>query len=519
MPSSIRKSAPGEKTQNERLPCHTASKKTISISLDGVPAKTLFELIDSGRMPNVRDYFAKDKSLTIRNAISTFPSLTTSAHTALMTGLPVNESDITGLKWYDRLRDEFVNSKSPIIGLKFKKYVKGKTIFENERNSLVYGEFIHKGARRWVFPAYNPFLGKTSPLGPIVESRILERIPTKLNKYDLVHIWWYSSDQVGHHKGKEYLKKNLETFDKSFGKMVKKIDPAQTTVAIYADHGMRNVNNREIELVGTMAKAGYRPAKNHKIKENNELIFTFDETSFSQIYAKSDSETGKIVDTISSGKLPGIDFIMYRDYDGGYGEGISGINVLKQRTTGKLERAKILSDGKNHLLKYVPVDGGDPLDLAKIVINQKKKPKLGTADEGWASGDEWLSKTYNARYPDAVERIAQLFGSRNAGNVVLTSQKNYYFSESTQDYSVFSGYETDDEKEARVSMAVKKMTHGSLEGENMRTAILARGPYIKPEIREYGRIEEVYGILSDAARGTTRPYRTKTDRSASSQKR
>ena len=474
-----------------------AAKKTISISLDGVPAETLFELMDSGRMPNVRDYFANDKALTIKNAISVFPSLTSSAHAALMTGLPVNESGITGLKWYDRLRQEFVDSKNPLTGIKFDKYVKGKTVFENEKNSLVYGEFIRRGSRRWVLPAYNPFMGRTSPLGTLVESRILERIPTKLGKYDLVHMWWYSSDQVGHHNGRDELRRNLEAFDKSFGKMIKKVDVDQTTVAVYADHGTKSVNNRGIELVGTLADAGYRPAKNHAIKGRDELIFTFDDTSFSQIYAKSDAETGKIVDTLVSRKMPGINFIMYRDApDGNYDDGVSCVTVLKQRTTGRLESAKILSDGKKHLLKYLPVDG-DPLDLANILKTRKKK--LRDANEGWASADEWLEKTYNARYPDAVERISQLFGSGNAGNVILTSQKNYYFSDSAQDYSKFKGYENDEEKEARTSAALKKMTHGNLERENMQTAVFARGPGIKPALRDYGRIEEVYGILNGSS--------------------
>ena len=463
----------------------TKPTKVVSISLDGVASDTLQELMDEGKMPNVKNYFC-DKGLIIENAISVLPSTTTPAHTSLMTGHPVSSTDVPGLKWYDRLKKRFVDSKKISTGLRFSKYLKHKTIFEEEPNALVYGEFVRRGARRWVLPAYNPFLGRTSPIGTYVEGRLLERIPTKLGKYDMVHLWWYSSDQIAHHVGDEAQKQNLQAFDNYFGKMIKKIDSETTTVAIYADHGMRDVNKRKIDLVGTLGNVGYTPTKK-AIQADNELVFTFDESSTTQIYAKSDSETEKIVDTLLSAELPGLNLVMYKDSDG-------DINVLKPKpATGRVERAKILKDRASRL-KYQPITG-DPLELFRTL---KKCEYDQPENDGWATGDAWLARTYNEKYPNAVERISQLFESKTAGNVVLTSRKDYYFSDSVQDYSRFESYETEKEMEARIKAALKRMTHGSLERENMQTRVLARGPGIKPEVRKYGRIEDVYHILHEA---------------------
>ena len=66
--------------------------------LDGARADVIYDAVDSGLLPHMKEHVF-DRGVRVKDAITVFPSVTTSGHQAFITGLLPGHSGIIGLDW------------------------------------------------------------------------------------------------------------------------------------------------------------------------------------------------------------------------------------------------------------------------------------------------------------------------------------------------------------------------------------------------------------------------------------
>lgn len=75
----------------------------VAFMVDGVNPDVLFEMIESGDLPHIKNYFI-DQGLWTRRCVANVPSVTLANETSLVTGRFPGRHNVTGINWFDRTR-------------------------------------------------------------------------------------------------------------------------------------------------------------------------------------------------------------------------------------------------------------------------------------------------------------------------------------------------------------------------------------------------------------------------------
>ena len=202
-----------------RLTCSGACDHAVMIFLDGLQYDVLTSLINVGKLP----YF---KSLDMmRRGITVYPSITTSASAALLTGTPPKENGVYGYGYRTTtsttLFDLFVQNGKSVAA------VEGSSLAFNLRNA----ETILSGDRD-----NNGFTNDN------VYENSLEIIHSDMP--DLLYIHFHDIDDMGHKFGP--LSSEYETSIIQVNNYLEEIVnalPEGTLITIFADHGMRTTED------------------------------------------------------------------------------------------------------------------------------------------------------------------------------------------------------------------------------------------------------------------------------------
>ncbi|MDY6846375.1 MAG: alkaline phosphatase family protein [Chloroflexota bacterium] len=191
----------------------------VMIFLDGLQYDLLTSLIDAGKLP----FF--ETLDTIQPGITVYPSITTSASAALLTGTPPKDNGVYGYGYRTTtsttLFDLFVQNGKSVVA------VEGSGLSFNLRNA----ETILSGDRD-----NNGFADDN------VYENSLEIIHSDMP--DLLYIHFHDIDDMGHKFGplsSEY-KTSIIHADNYLEEIVKAL-PEGTLITIFADHGMRTTED------------------------------------------------------------------------------------------------------------------------------------------------------------------------------------------------------------------------------------------------------------------------------------
>ncbi|MEJ2746027.1 MAG: alkaline phosphatase family protein, partial [bacterium] len=105
-------------------------RHVILLLIDGCRSDLFDEMIRAGELPAIKKYFV-DCGSSARCALSTVPSITTAAVSAIVCGAYPGHIDIIGNRWFDRERLRRVDDLSAVSFYAPNEYLKRKTLFEN----------------------------------------------------------------------------------------------------------------------------------------------------------------------------------------------------------------------------------------------------------------------------------------------------------------------------------------------------------------------------------------------------
>ena len=198
-----------------------------------------------------------------------------------------------------------------------------------------------------------------------------------------------ATDGLLHAQGPERLGIALESLDKIL-KEIQSYCGNETEIVMFSDHGMNLEENRRSNLASTLQRRGFQV-----------VIPAFGLCSYAAVYCNDRDRIPEIAR--ASVEVTGIDFAIYKD---------AGAAVIESDRG----RAQIEFDAATNSYRYVIVSG-DPLGV-------------GGFQNLFGTDAEWLARTLNHRYPDAVANIYKsLFASRvkHTADILISLNDGYYY--------------------------------------------------------------------------------------------
>jgi predicted AlkP superfamily pyrophosphatase or phosphodiesterase len=446
-------------------------------------------MIKAGKLPVLEEYFWNDGAHA-KAAITTFPSASAPAYQSFITGLLAGRSGISYLQWYDRVKEEEID----YLGMGFLRisndmwnwHATGNppiTLFEKlegHPTAAIYSE-IFRGAS---------YQEPKIPFGALSDTfitnredrldiRAMDRVDrlcrldiSQIPRFMLVGL--YSADVLQHLDGtaSEDAGLALRQFDIYLGQLIDMLKNKgiydKTYIIVAADHGMHDIEH-SVDLDPLFKKAGLHAKHTTLKKEKSDLYFSERGVASAHIYVKGESSEGGGLDgtpsldrmlayPLAAGRK--VDIIEMLRRDEGLSLVIARNGRLRSEVYSKDCHSTIEESAKDGRYQYsYKIRDCDPLNYC----GDKKIKKLC---DGKPHGDrEWLSSSFDKRYPDAVVQLSQIFDDGRAGDIFVVADDKGGFYKS------------------------KSATHGSLIDEDMNVPLLVRGPGVAKG--EFGPIRTV----------------------------
>lgn len=225
------------KTSRTKLDLPHASR-VIVVLVDGLGMHNL--AARSGHAPFLRRRLA-DRSEPIRTVS---PSTTSSAVTAVGTGLPPGQTAMTGYSLRDPTTGKPFNLISWNTSLRAEDWQRQDTIAEKllaigkELAVVQPAKFLSSGLTNAAWRGCGPVVGET------LEERVDGALKA-LRWTDTVYLYWGDLDRVGHHRGwrSEQWIAELELLDSELSRLAR-LAPPDTLILVTADHGMIDIEDR-----------------------------------------------------------------------------------------------------------------------------------------------------------------------------------------------------------------------------------------------------------------------------------
>jgi len=223
--------------------------------VDGVSRAVFIEMLDGGRLPNLKKYLA-DRGLFCERCVANVPSITLVNETSLVTGVFSGRHGITGNTWFDRNqlieRDyEQVEEKNLLDG-----DYRAATIFErlSDRTTMSLFHQAHRGASKfaenWMSAGPPYFFGWYGLVDRIALWRfdIAARVARVQGEFPAL-VWAYllAPDMEAYRSGasSDAYRLALEHTDAHIGRILRDLESAgrleRTVLALVSDHGMVDV--------------------------------------------------------------------------------------------------------------------------------------------------------------------------------------------------------------------------------------------------------------------------------------
>ncbi len=490
---------------------------TVSIILiDGLDQARFERAMQNERLPNLQKLI--DSGTYAKNGIGSFPSMTGYAFYPFITGHDAIESGIIGLRWFDRslnignLRN-YVGRTNVWMNQDITDTI--KTFFElsGDQYTTSINSYMNKGVadaritgwthttakfegKSFIGPLRSiPFVGKELAKNHYQhESEVMKMAAEQLKQNPKVQwITLPSPDATFHVDGMtDYYDNLVQYIDSLIGDFQVTIDELGQSdtrmLAIVSDHGVASVENNidfikeSKEIMGLdFIRGNAVNYRSMQLKEplsdfvDKDGYFVINGNLSAMLYLRDPSQSGTESwrTNLTSQQL--IDFSKngtYVDITDGIAnmEGLEFVIFRKDKNTiiVKNKKGQASIENRDHTYKYTPLSN-NPFGYNEIDL-------LDT----FLTADQWIEKTINTDYPDAVYRLYSLMDMPNVGDFVLTSKEGYDFA---KDYEVIVGN--------------YKGGHGGIKANQLRVPYILSIPNQKSRKIDFLRSEDVGKMIGD----------------------
>jgi len=502
-----------------RLPEPPKQPAAVVFFVDGVSPTVFLELLDAGRLPNIRKYFA-DRGCTIERCVANVPSVTLANETSFVTGLFPGHHGITGINWFDRNRlmtrnYEEINQKNTLDG----DYTT-RTIFEYLPDETTFSLFFqaHRGATKfvenWMSAGPPYFFGWYQFVDRIALWRfdiVAETSRRRGEMPALVVAYLLAPDMEAYRSGvsSEAYRETIIHADAHIGRILRDYEAASLLenliLVLVSDHGMTDIQHHwpiekflrdEVRLAVSgdgwaedipyerrlnyyrkfscvLAGSGERywavhlrkprPAGDGMGKPEFENWLPRPSPEDLRAYPARDGRRVDLIETLRSQEA--VDLVAYR-------AGPGRVHLVTRQGTAEVYQVpRRLVSGANGLLQHLPSSYTDTMFSYRVLKGNDPLGYGGTVPPVMLLGlphdaQEWLEATADTRYPDLVPQILAYFEAPLAGDLAVFAAPGWDFG-------------------TRL-----KAGHGGLAPEDMFVPLLMAGPGV-PHIRHPGPVRAV----------------------------
>jgi len=482
-------------------PLPIRDRYVLILLLDGARPGELDQAVAQGFMPNLKRLFYEEGA-RFENALTVFPTVSTPAHQALLSGLQPGHHGIPNLDWFSRALEMRIDYLYPLYwswtNLHLFNFLqvledritddKPQLIFETLEGhpSLAVYETVNSGATVKAPvrpPIHTAYRGKFQKYYEAFDVNALNEVlkrfkkdsPEELPRFTIVAC--YGMDLVNHyvHPQSERAMDLLRLYDRFLGELYQDLKERgiqdKTLLVVTSDHGQHDVSGGMVDLGGYLRQLGLR-ANLAKPKES-QVMWGDHGTTFSNLYFKLGEDwsrrpsyqelrnfsaaDGKKIDLIARLlEHPNIEWLLSP-------EGLSKTHLHRDDQHALLLRKKV--DGEI-LYSYQPDPGQDPLEYLQDPLLRR------WTERGEFHGEEeWLKASARLSIPDAPVAMPQLFDDFRVGDLVLMTSKNTQFHDP------------------------RPSGHGSPWREDRHIPLMLHGPGIRPGLQGEARIVDVYPTL------------------------
>ena len=484
-----------------RLPEGASKTGAILFVLDGVNRHVFDELLDAGRLPNVRKYFV-DRGLYVERCAANVPSVTLVNETSLVTGLFAGHHGITGNNWFDRNRLIWRNYEAYDDKNKIDDDFLPPTLFERLADATTFSLFfqVHRGATKftenWMSAGPPYFFGWYGLVDRITLWRfdVVAEVARKRSAWPaLTVVYQLAPDMEAYRAGvsSDAYRWALEHADAHIGRVLRDLESAglldDLVLALVSDHGMMDVDRRWNAQRHLRRTLGLSVALEDEAKEINFEKRLDRYARFSCVtprgdrcwalylrkpragaddpaqpafedwlarpspedlrrYPTRDGRRINLVDELV--RAEAVDAVAYRAAPG-------RVHVVTKK--GVVELAREADSGRDIACRIL--QGNDPLGYAATVPTAMLygRPR---------SPDVWLKETADTEYPDLVPQIMAYFDAPRAADLAVFAAPGWNF-----------GFKN-------------KAGHGGLRPTEMYVPLLLAGPGV-PHERRPGPVRSV----------------------------
>ena len=397
-----------------------ADTRVILFIIDSVSAELMYEMLDSGELPNLSSALAAN-GIRVEEATAPFPTISFYAHACILTGCWADRHGVTAIRWYDHRTGNsrsYAGIGSELIDRDMNPGI--KTIFEHleDLHTASIGSVVHRGADEYVHPWLPPDGARLHSL----MKRYRRSDPPRLSVVVLTGIDW-----PAHRYGPKsaWVRIDLRKLDRKIGRLMallkKRGLDRSTYIFLTADHGH---SHRE----------GYVNLYDHLTKQGFDILDKFLYTGRTEGFTRYDAALW----------MAGVGYAFL---------------YLPHRTDTDLDWTRRPDE---NMLRAYPV-GGRRIDLIKdltaipqIAFIVVRDTQSGTFPAFSSSGRLNIAKDLSA-YPDVQIQLVHLMAAERAPDILVVAK---------------DGYET--------AWSWHHGRHGGYSREEMIVPLLAIGPGILP---------------------------------------
>ena len=431
--------------------------RVIVFMIDALGQDKFDEMLDTGRLPNIKRYIV-DRGVMVRPNVTSVPTITYACFPAALTGHFPGHTGVPANNWFDRrtyVHRDYGRAKYRRL---IQTDVEPTYIYEHLPNdwTTAVHSYLHRGENREH--------ESTFTLGPAFwfgNFRLIDRVTTarfyvvlaeanKLKDWPaLLVLYYYSGDAIMHRTGRSSPETHsaFEQIDVHVGEVCEvlarngRLD--QVLLVLFADHGAHDQEpGQTIDPAGQLNRLGIATTREFMNEDNSEAkrrafferfrgvcSVIGNRTCF--LYLRKPGAgwearpTGKTLRNYAVvpgfevdlpgffAKNPAVDVVVWR-------EGKDTIGVLSGQGEARITRREVRAD---KLYAYRVVEGRDPLGYADASDADLRR----LAVEGEYSSLRWLEATVNTERPDVVPQLVELFDNPRIGDLVLLAAPGWAF--------------------------------------------------------------------------------------------
>lgn len=414
----------------------TPPRTAVLVFVDGLARDPLIQMLDAGELPNLDRIFARG-GVRVVSAVTAMPAMTFANSVTLMTGTFPGHHGVLGNQWFDPDRVYFRDYGSVWTFEGINEDFETPTIYERLSDRMTANALCH--TRRGVsYSVDHPihdglswasgdFLAVDRRSGACIPE--IAQVANREGRWPtLITVYFPAVDEIGHRYGpasKEYADA-LRNMDRGLGQVAADLKALGRAKSCYwvltTDHGLSYVPPAHYVDVAKWLEqnCGMRAVANRGPGWGTQAVVTH-EGRLAAIHLRGDVNFSgdpkpEDVECIVHGKngensildMDATALVCFRD-------GTEAIAVCSRSGRGRIARK---FDGPTKRYRYTVVDGDDPLEL---------EPRAASMRGAWQDGRAWLAATANARFPDFVLEVVEMFDSPRAGDIVVFAKEGWGF--------------------------------------------------------------------------------------------